>query len=167
MKMVTSLSSLLVPHPALPGTLMILASLQSGLETSHSTSRDCPATLTTPPGLQRSPPLMLGILMTYTTILRPLVTSPRTRQACVCGRMSPAQSTFPNCYQANMFMALSSSFSTYSPRPTTTPLMTLTSLVMMLILRHCLVLSPGLRLIQARGKGSSFACGVFPAPPET
>ena len=80
MKMVTSLSSLLVPHPALPGTLMILASLQSGLETSHSTSRDCPATLTTPPGLQRSPPLMLGILMTYTTILRPLVTSPRTRQ---------------------------------------------------------------------------------------
>ena len=25
--------------------------------------------------------LMLGILMTYTTILRPLVTSPRTRQA--------------------------------------------------------------------------------------
>lgn len=110
---------------------------------------------------------MPGILMTYTTILRPLVTTPRTRQACVCGRMSPAQSTFPNCCQANMFTAPASSSSTYSPRPTTTPLMTLTSLVMMLILRHCLVLSPDLRLTQARGKGSSFACGVFPAPPET
>ena len=64
MMMVTSLSSLLVSRPTLPDVLMILASLQSGLETSHSTSRDCPASLTTP-----------GLLTTYTTILRPVVTS--------------------------------------------------------------------------------------------
>lgn len=106
---------------------------------------------------------MLGILMTYTTILSPLVTSPRTRQACVCGLMSPAQSTFPNLCQVNMSVVPSSSSSTYSPRPTTTPLLALTSPGMMLILRRSQVISPGLRLIQARGKGSSFACGVFPA----
>ena len=64
MMMVTSMSSLLVSRPTLPDVLMILASLQSGLETSHSTSRDCPASLTT-----------LGLLTTNTTILRPVVTS--------------------------------------------------------------------------------------------
>ena len=59
-------------------------------------------------------------------------------------------------------MMSSMSSSTYSPRPTTTPLLALTSLVMMLILRHCLTLKPGLRLIQARGKGSSFSFWSVP-----
>ena len=59
-------------------------------------------------------------------------------------------------------MMSSMSSSTYSPRPTTTPLLALTSLVMMLILRHCLMLKPGLRLIQARGKGSSFSFWSVP-----
>ena len=59
-------------------------------------------------------------------------------------------------------MMSSMSSSTYSPRPTTTPLLALTSLVMMLILRHCLALKPGLRLIQARGKGSSFSFWSVP-----
>ena len=60
-------------------------------------------------------------------------------------------------------MMSSMSSSTYSPRPTTTPLLALTSPGMMFILCRSQVISPGLRLIQARGKGSSFACGVFPA----
>ena len=59
-------------------------------------------------------------------------------------------------------MTPSASSSTYSPRPNTTPVLTLTALVMMSVLHRSLVLCPVLRLIQARGKGSSFSFWSVP-----